>query len=97
MQTNNSSNQKRWATTPEDCFIFDKTVDASKLYDPIQIALSRALAILELLQCDGEDLKQGFASNQRAVIDSIFLAESQIRDAVTLLNMVELNEPDGGS
>ena len=86
MQDNISSKQKKLAITPEDCFIFDERIDKNQLHDPIQISLLRALSLLDLIQTDGEDLNKGFTS-QKSVIESLFLVESQINNAVRLLTI----------
>jgi hypothetical protein len=73
MQDNNSTNQKRWVTTPEDCLFLDKNIiDTSKPHDPLSCALNRAQSVLDLIQADGCDLSHGFTLEHKTVMNALW-------------------------
>ena len=76
---------------PED-FLQRPPADPELYVDAIDVALNRALAILELVQCDGEDLSEGFAMNHETILTAIWAAEGMVREAKTILSYATAKE-----
>ncbi len=96
MQDNNSSNQKEWVSTPEDCLFLDRArVDTSKLEDPLSTALNRAMAVLHLIQGDGSDLEQGFTFDHKIIMNALWALEGNIKQAQMILEASFSNQAGG--
>ena len=88
--------EKEWVSTPEEMILKDiASIDTSRLSDPINTALSRALAVINLIQGDGSDLKHGFTFEHQIIMDALWAVEGGIKQAL-LLNSIKNDDSKEG-
>ena len=87
---------KKQAFVPESCFKIDPTVDQTKLYDPIYLALERAQALLSLMQTNGECLTEGFTVPHSVVMYSLDGIDASLSQAKTLIESQQVAQLQAG-
>ena len=75
------------AFMPEDCLVFDPSVDKTKLYDPVYLYIERARAILAMMQDNGQCLSEGFTIPHSVVmfnLDGIDASLTQLKKFIEI-------------